>query len=96
MVKWSRLPVRIIVSSSSGIAWFLHNFSRIYGYSTVSTNDAAFIIGGYDRNKYDNIVEYRNNEWRKLGSLGKGRSYHGAITIGQETLIIGRYSSDGS
>ena len=96
MVKWSRLPVRIIVSSSLVLLGSNMIFSRIYGYSTVSTDDAAFIIGGYDRNKYDNIVEYRNNEWRKLGSLGKGRSYHGAITIGQETLIIGGYSSDGS
>ena len=69
-------------------------FSRIQSYSTASTDDAAYIIGGYD--VYNTIAQFRNNQWRNLGSLTKGRYYHGSITIGQETMIIGGYSSDSS
>ena len=64
----------------------------MYGYSTASTDDAAFIIGGY--NTRDTIAQFRNNQWRKLGSLNKGRYYHGSITVGQETMIIGGDSND--
>ena len=63
-------------------------------YSTAATDDAAYIIGGYDNGAVDTIAEFRNNQWRKLGSLMKGRYKHGSITIGQETMIIGGYSSD--
>ena len=69
-------------------------FSYIYGYSTASTDVAAFIIGGVD--VYDTIAEFRNNQWRILGFLTKGRRYHGSITVGQETMIIGGYTRDGS
>ena len=69
-------------------------FSHIHAYSTASTDDAAFIIGGYD--VIDTIAEFRNNQWRNLGSLTKGRNAHGSITIGQETMIVGGWSSDGS
>ena len=58
----------------------------IRGYSTASTHDAAYIIGGID---VDIIAEFRNDEWRKLGSLNKDRYSHGSITVGQETMIIG-------
>ena len=69
-------------------------FSYFYAYSTASTDDAAYIIGGADI--YNTIAEFRNNQWRNLGSLTKGRYYHGSITIGQETMIIGGYTSDSS
>ena len=69
-------------------------FSYIFAYSTASTDDAAYIIGGSD--VYNTIAEFRNNQWRNLGSLTKGRYLHGSITIGQETMIIGGYSSDSS
>ena len=69
-------------------------FSMICRYSTAATDDAAYIIGGYDNGAVDTIAEFRNNQWRKLGSLMKGRYKHGSITIGQETMIIGGYSSD--
>ena len=83
-----RMLNKSIISLSTRI------FSYIYGYSTASTDDAAFIIGGYD--VYDTIAEFRDNKWRNLGSLTKGRYYHGSITVGQETMIIGGYSSDSS
>ena len=69
-------------------------FSYIRAYSTASTDDAVFIIGG--DNVYDTIAEFRENQWRNLGSLTKGRYYHGSITVGKETMIIGGYASDGS
>ena len=72
------------------------DFSRIYGYSTVSTNDAAFIIGGADAVSFDTIAEYRDSQWRKLGSLSKTRCYHGSITIDKQTMILGGYSSRSS
>ena len=109
MVEWTRLSlfVKVIISSRSALFWvdlaskiqsFHHVtgsiFSYIYAYSTASTDDAAFIIGGGD--VYDTIAEFRDNQWRNLGSLTKGRRYHGSITIGQETMIIGGYSRDSS
>ena len=66
----------------------------MFGYSTASTDDAAFIIGGFD--VYATIAEFRNNQWRKLGSLNKGRRFHGSITVEQETMIIGGWSADSS
>ena len=69
----------------------------MYGYSTASTADAAFIIGGDGGgSSYNTVAEFRNDQWGKLGSLSKGRIYHGSITVDQETMIIGGYSSDGS
>ena len=76
------------------ISHFKKIFSDIYAYSTASTDDAAFIIGGITA--YNTIAEFRNNQWRNLGSLTKGRAYHGSIAIGQETMIIGGYTPDGS
>ena len=67
--------------------------SYIRGYSTASTHDAAYIIGGID---VDTIAAFQNDEWRKLGSLNTQREYHGSITIGQETMIIGGYSRTSS
>ena len=68
-------------------------FSRIYSYSTASTSEAAYIIGGvYTRNI---IAEFKNDSWRQLGRLAKGRSYHGTIQLGDEVMVIGGYSSDG-
>ena len=62
-------------------------FSKIFGYSTASTDDAAIIIGGVD--VFNTIAEFRNNQWRELGKLTEGRSSHGSITVEQETMIIG-------
>ena len=83
---------RILNKSISSL--LIQIFSYMHGYSTASTDDAAFIIGGYD--VYETIAEFRNNQWRNLGSLTKGRYYHGSITVGQETMIIGGNTSDGS
>ena len=61
--------------------------SSIYGYSTISTDDAAFIIGGIGNE--NTIVEFRNNQWREHGSLQQGRYYHDSIIYGEQIVIIG-------
>ena len=68
-------------------------FSRIEYYSTAATSDAAYIIGG--RYTQDIIAEFRNNQWRQVGSLKKGRYGHGSISLGDQTMIIGGYASSG-
>ena len=61
-------------------------------YSTTSTSNAAYFIGGYYTREV--IAEFKNDSWRQLGTLKKGRSYHGSISLGDETMVIGGYSSD--
>ena len=61
-------------------------------YSSVSTSEAAYIIGG----PYSNgiIAEFKNDSWRQFGTLSKGRYVHGSIKMGNEFMVIGGYSSD--
>ena len=62
-------------------------FSRISEYSTAHSQDAAYIIGGwYTQNL---VAEFRNDQWAQLDDLNKGRSYHGSITVGAQTMIVG-------
>ena len=62
-------------------------FRWISQYSTANTPDAAYIIGGlYTKNL---VAEFRNDQWAKLGTLNKGRSDHGSITVGPQTMIVG-------
>ena len=60
-------------------------------YSTSSTSDAAYIIGGYYTR--DIIAEFKNDAWRQLGTLTKGRDGHGSIVLNDETMVIGGYST---
>ena len=65
-------------------------FRQVQSYSTAATSDAAYIIGGYqDEWSSATIAEFRNNQWRKLGDLAKGRSEHGSISVGPRTMIVG-------
>ena len=67
-------------------------FSRIYSYSTASTSEAAYIIGGaYTKNI---IAEFKNGSWRQFGTLAKGRQWHGTIQLGDEVMAIGGRSGD--
>ena len=61
-------------------------------YSTASTAQAAYIIGG--QNTKAIIAEFKNDVWRQFGTLAQGRWYHGSITLGDETMVLGGYSSD--
>ena len=68
-------------------------FSLIGYYSTASTSDAAYIIGGpYSRNV---VAEFKENQWRRLDYLVKGRYYHGSLSVGDQTIIIGGNADSG-
>ena len=62
-------------------------FRRISRFSTANSPDAAYIIGG-DPNQ-NLVAEFRNDQWAQLDHLNKGRRYHGSITIGAKTMIVG-------
>ena len=66
-------------------------FSRMYYYSATQTSDAAYIIGGGASQNI--IAEFKNETWRQLDDLNTGRYYHGSITLGSQTMIIGGYAS---
>lgn len=62
-------------------------FSEISSYSTAQSAHAAYIIGGsYTKNI---VAEFKNDQWNRLDDLKKGRNYHGSITIGTQTMIVG-------
>ena len=63
-----------------------------------STDNAAFIIGGHDKIggsyvEIDIIAKFQDNQWTRYGSLKAVRYLHGSITSGDQTMIIGGYSS---
>ena len=76
----------------------------IYYYSTAATDDAAYIIGGFQSGgcflcgeiSYSpTISEFKNGKWRKLGELIQGRQIHGSISIGQFTMVVGGATKSG-
>ena len=70
--------------------------SKIAFYSVASTNDAAFVIGGYTGSNSDVIAQFKDNAWSLYGNLQRRRHLHGSITSGDETMIIGGNTNDGS
>ena len=64
----------------------------MFYYSTTSTSDAAYFIGGQNTRRV--IAEYKNDVWRLLGTLTTGRERHGSITLGTETMVIGGFSDE--
>ena len=69
------------------------NFSYIALYSTASTPDAAYIIGGLYQKSI--VAEFKDNQWNQLASLNKGRHGHGSLSVGDQTIIIGGYTESG-
>ena len=61
-------------------------------YSTTSTSDAAYFIGSENTRRV--IAEYKNDAWRLVGRLTKGRERHGSITLGTETMVIGGFTDE--
>lgn len=64
-----------------------YNFRGISQYSTAHTSDTVYIIGGYDTP--DIIAEFKDDQWRRMADLRRGRWLHGSITIESQTMIIG-------
>ena len=73
------------------INYFFSNY--ISHYSATQTSDAAYIIGGFSNNIPSVIAEFKNDEWRRLDDLNTGRYWHGSITLGKQTMIIGGYTN---
>ena len=70
-------------------------FRRLYCYSTAATDQAAYIIGGYQDLSYSQtIAEFKNDQWRRLGDLTRGRDRHGSISIDQRTMVLGGYTAN--
>ena len=99
MARWARFSVYFLVSSTSHSLsddkdlQYIHRslLRKLYGYSTASTSDAAYIIGG-DKTR-DVIAEFKNDAWRNLGSLVKPRDSQSSISLNGETMIIGGFTS---
>ena len=66
---------------------FTKEYEGIYYYSTTHTSDAVFIIGGHHTGNI--VAEFRDNQWQQIATLKQGRSRHGSITFGGQTVIIG-------
>ena len=79
---------------------FLHRyFRKIFYYSVASTNEAAFVIGGSERDGssyLDVIAQFKDDQWSLYGKLQKRRFLHGSITSGSQTMVIGGFTNDGS
>ena len=58
-------------------------------YSTISTSDAAYIIGG--DGTADSVVGYIDDDWRLVGNLMNERFGHSSIAIGNQAFLIGGY-----
>ena len=65
-------------------------------YSTVSTSEAAYIIGGVLPQKItgDIIAEFKNDSLHRFGTISKGRANHGSISIGNQFMVIGGWHYD--
>ena len=64
--------------------------SAISAYSTASTSEAAYIIGGYGTE--GNIAEFRNYSWSLVGTLVRSRYEHGSIALDNDIMVIGGYA----
>ena len=102
-LEWSNGQVHIlscIVSYYSRLAdnFSAEKFRKVYYYSTAATADTAYIIGGiYQGSGYSTtIAQFKNHQWSKVGDLSQGRQYHGSISVGTETMVIGGYVSSSS
>ena len=70
------------------------NTSTIYlraisHYSTASTSDAAYIIGGFYTSSI--VAEFKDNQWRQLDNLNRPRMFHASLSVGDQTIIVGGY-----
>ena len=62
---------------------------RIGYYSTVSTDDAVLVIGGYDSDFSSVVAEYKDGSWNNIGNLGRASAHHKTMRSGSDILILG-------
>ena len=41
------------------------------------------------------VAEFKDDQWSQLASLNKGRYWHGSLSVGDQTIIIGGYTESG-
>ena len=70
----------------------LNIFSVGY-YSTASSSEAVYIIGGFNGgDPYDStIAKFTDNNWSKTGELKAGRYAHSSITYNEVTITLGGF-----
>ena len=58
-----------------------------------STNEAAFVIGGYRTglSPVDVIAQFKDDSWSLYGNLQKRRYAHESISYGEQTMVIGGF-----
>ena len=61
-----------------------------------STDSAAYVIGGATPFISDVIAQFKKDEWSIYGYLYKRRVFHGSITLGNLTMVIGGDTGDDS
>ena len=64
----------------------------MYYYSTAHSSEAAYILGGARTRKL--VAEFKNDQWRRLDDLNKGRQLASSITVGDKTMIVGGWSTE--
>ena len=62
---------------------------RFGSYSTVSTDDAVLVIGGYDSDFSSVVAEYKDGSWTQIGNLGRATAHHRSMRSGPNILILG-------
>ena len=104
VLHWDWLTIRVwrsqqdAINNLNTLQWsdapdypFSSENKYIYAYSVAETTSAAYIIGGY--NTEEVVAQFKDFQWRRLADLNKGRTEHGSISIGHQTMIIGGYVS---
>ena len=64
----------------------------------MSTDSAAYIIGGYLENSksVSTIAEYKNNKWRNIGNLNEPKSSMASILYNEEYILVGGWVDSSS
>lgn len=88
----------------SAISKSQKNKFSILGYTSASTDSAAFIFGGeniqddefcgtkndcYFPGGSTRVAQFKDDSWSTVGNLHRGRVNHGSITIDGITMILG-------
>ena len=82
--------VSLINFITNKIDSFLKRIFRINGYSTVSTLNSVFIIGGFHSWFSSHIVKFTNDEvWENVGNLQQARRGHSSFLFGSFIFVIG-------
>ena len=68
-------------------------YYRIYLFATVTTEQGALIIGGYDGSDVATVACYNKAGWSRLEDLHYTRRNHRAIINGDKVYVVGGYGT---